>query len=401
MNRKVRYALGLAVMGSLCLGLTGCGSSAPTHLKSYFSSVSSIVSNLSSSGQDTTSSSSSSSSSSETEENSSAIQLDTPADFTVGEDGSYSFSAVENASQYLIYFCETTATEDGDDYLYSSSSISDTGADSYSGLLSDEIQAAYGAYLVKVFALPDLTDTTYSMSSAAAVEYTLTGAQSDPEIDYFWNAIDSELEVVLTNVEDYAYQAYPDSVDVIFTDVDGASADVTVSIAEVSADNYTAVSDQLEKGVTYSVTAVSTSGSEYVTNKETDAVTVAQALTPGDVNQLSDGYTWSDGWASFPRLTENFDLSGGLAGVLLGEGGNSADMVCTATDAGSGVSYAYTCEADYGVFNVVGTLELYSDGTLLYTEEGAGPVSAGTCEGVWTDNGDGTATLSFAPVEFS
>ena len=400
MNEKLRRTAGIAVMGALCLGLTGCGSSAPTHFKSYFSSVSTIVSNLASSGQNTTSSASSSSSSSEAEETSSAIQLDTPAEFTVGEDGSYSFSAVENASQYLIYFCETTATEDGDDYLYSSSSISDTGADSYSGYLSDEIQAAYGAYLVKVFALPELTDTTYSMSGAAVCEYTLTGTQSDPEIDYFWNAVDGEMEVVLTNVEDYAYQAYPDAVDVVFSDVDGTAADVTISISEVSADNYTAASSEIERGVTYEVTAVSTSSSEYVTNGTTDAVTVAEALTPGDANQLSENYSWSDGWASFPRLTEDFDLSGGLAGVLLGEGGNSADMVCTATDAGSGVSYAYTCEADYGVFNVVGTLELYSDGTLLYTEEGAGPVSAGSINGVWADNGDGTATLSFAPAAF-
>ena len=41
-------------------------------------------------------------------------QLATPTDFTVDENGSYSFTGVEDAEYYLLYFCDPTATGDDD-----------------------------------------------------------------------------------------------------------------------------------------------------------------------------------------------------------------------------------------------------------------------------------------------
>lgn len=393
-KRTTKQVTAVVLAGAACLALTGCSSQAPKHLKSYFSNASAIMSNL---GGSRKSSGTAASSESTTQ----ATQLDVPTDFTVSEDGTYSFKGVENATQYLIYFCEPTATEDGDDYIYSSDPITDTGAESYTGKLSDVINAAYGDYLVKVFAFPDLTDTAYSMSGAAKAEYVYSGAQSDPVVDYFWNTIDGTMELVLTNVEDYTYEVYPDAVEVTFTNTEDASDVVTASIEGITADTYTATTDQLTEGATYSVTAVSKSSNEYVTNAESAVVTVADSVTAdADKNVLSAGYTWSDGWASFPRLVENFPLSGGVAGQLMGSFGKiSADITCTATTASAGSAYTYSFDAPYGPFTISGTLELKSDGTAALNETGGGPVAGGTVEGVWVDNGDGTATISYVPAD--
>lgn len=393
-----RSAVGL-MAAALCLACTACGSSAGTHLSSYFSRVGDIVSDLASGGSVPGGTSTSATGTSDS--SSDAVQLATPANFTVDAEGNYSFDGVENASFYLIYFCEPTATEDGDDYLFASSPIYDDGSATYAGSCSDLFQFSYGEFLVKVFAFPELTDATLSMSSAATADYVFTGAQSDPVLDYFWNTNDSTLELVLTNVGDYTYEAYPDQVEVTFTNTADPADPVTATLEGVSAENYTLTVDSLTKGATYQVTALSRSSSEYVTNPETGTVTVAEALTLGEVNILSDGYTWSDGWATFPRLTEAFSLSsGGSAGTMTGKQGEmSAEIEATPAAAASGASYSYTIAVDFGGFSLAGTLDLMADGTMTFTENGGGPISAGSITGSWVDNGDGTATLSYSPAD--
>ena len=392
-----RAAVGL-MAAALCLTCTACGSSAGTHLASYFSRAGDIVSNLASGSNVPGGTSAQTPDSSDP--SSSAVQLSTPANFAVDAEGNYSFDGVENASFYLIYFCEPTATEDGDDYLFASSPIYDDDSATYTGKCSDLFQFNYGEFLVKVFAFPELTDTTLSMSSAATADYVFTGTQSDPVLDYFWNTNDSTLELVLTNVDDYTYEAYPDQVEVTFTNTADSVDTVTTMLEGVSAENYTLTVDSLTKGATYQVTALARSSSEYVTNPESGTVTVAETLTLGEVNILSEGYTWSDGWATFPRLTEAFPLSGRSAGTMTGKQGEmSAEIEATSTAAASGASYSYTTLVDFGGFTMEGTLDLMADGTMTFTENGGGPISAGSITGSWVDNGDGTATLSYRPAE--
>lgn len=397
--KKISYrVVSVVFLLLMCMGLAGCGSSAGKHLKSYYNNASAIVGNLASSGK-----SASSSGTKEDIQVSSAQQLSTPADFAVDAEGNYSFAGVENADFYLIYLCDESATKDEDDYLYSSDPIQETGAGSYSGKLSDSLQAAYGKYLVKVFAFPELTDTTYSMSSAALAEYTYSGTQNNPKIDYFWNTVDGTMELVLTNVGDYTYQAYPDEVSVTFADAENPEDTVLVSMTDISEDNNTATTNQLAKGIAYNVSAVSKSGSEYVLNQESDVVTVAEGLILGEVNILSEQYTWSDGWASFPRLTPAFDLAnGGSAGTMTGrQGAMSAELEAVPVSANAGCDYSYTVTVDFGGFTMDGTLDLKTDGTVEWNENGGGPISAGSIYGCWSNNGDGTAAISFAPADIS
>ena len=103
--------------------------------------------------------------------------LAAPQDFRVGADGSYSFTGSEGAEYYLLYFCAPDATSDNDSFLYSSSPINEDGSGTYTGQCSDLFDYAYGEYLVKVFAFPDITSEDYSMSTAASASYTYSGEQ--------------------------------------------------------------------------------------------------------------------------------------------------------------------------------------------------------------------------------
>jgi hypothetical protein len=379
--------------GMLALGCTACSTSAVTNANSYFSSVSKIVDNLTSANK-----APSASESKGGEQSSAATPLDGVTNFTVDADGNYSFTGCEGAGFYLIYFCDVAATDDEDDYIYASSPIEEDGSGNCSGNCADLFDFSYGQYLVKAFAFPELTDTTRERSTAAMQEYTVVGAQDSPVIDYFWDTNEQLLEIVLTNIDAYTYQAYPDSVDVTFSNVSNSADNVTVSLTDINADHYSVTTDQLKKDQTYTVTAVSNSASEYVTNAVSDAVNVVDELYLGEINVLSDNYTFSDGWATFPRLVECADLNGGQAGEVSGKfGGIYAPVETTAISANAGSAHSYTIKIDFGGFAMDGTLELKLDGTAEMTENGGGPVSAGTVFGSWVDNGDGTATISYSP----
>ena len=386
--KKHKLLLGL-LAGLLCLSCTACGSSLAQNTETYFSTTSAILRTLFSSGQ-------SDAPDAAPGEDSDAIQLDAPTGLTVGEDGSYSFTGVENAEYYLIYFCAPDATSDDDTFIYSSDPIEANDSNTYSGLFSDAFQYAFGDYLVKVYAFPDLTDDTYRMSTAATAEYVYTGNQSAPEIYYYWNTFDGTMGVQVANMDAYLYEAYPDKVDVTFTNTADSSDTVTLTIEGVSAENFSAQTDALTRGATYSVTAVATSTNSYVLNPTSDTTTVSDGLTLGENHLFVDGYSYSDGFANnifnWPIVAENFDLAnGGEAGHVAG-GFSSTAFMTTPTTVSAGSAYSYTLQAGSWA---AGTLELYPDGTFLANETGGGPVNASHIGGTWVDNGDGTATLNF------
>lgn len=389
-----KHVFKLILLGAaLSLFCTGCGTSAASNASRYFSNVSAIMGDLLK-RQDTV-----------PETENSAAALAAPGQFTVDVQGNFSFEGVENADYYLIYLCEPQAIEDGDNYLYSSEMISSTGSDAtYTGTLADIMDYAYGDYLAKVFAFPALGDNSHSMSAAATAPYTFSGTQHEPQVAYFWNTFDNTMGVQLLNVSDYTYEAYPDRVDIIFTNVNNSSDVVTVTLEDLSPDNYAASTSSITRGETYRITAMSTSESPYVTNPVTQEVTVGEAVTCGDANAMILGYIYADNIDGekallFPRICESFDLAnGGSAGEVSARYGQYSH---TATPTGPNT---YDIFIDMRMFNadtiwgIPGTLELHADGTLTLRENGWGPVPSASISGIWVDNGDGTATLSYDPA---
>lgn len=374
----------------LCFGLTACGSSVSSNTEIYFSQVGTILNNLFST-TDTSSKPNASASA--------GAQLAAPSDFAVDADGNYSFKGSEGAEYYLLYFCAPNANSDEDTFIYSSSPITDDGSDSYRGRCADLFDYAYGEYLVKVYAFPDLTDSEHSMSTAATANYVYSGEQSAPELYYYWNTFDNIMGVQIANMDDYLYEAYPDLVEVTFTNVDDSSDKVTVTIEGVSASNYGGETGDLTRGATYDVSAVATSASEYVTNSKSDTTKVSDGLTLGDCHLFTDGYSYSDGFANnifcWAIVGDSFDLAtGGEAGHAVSSFGGNVAFNATPTEARTGSAYSYDLLIT-AMMPVSGTMEVYADGTFEAQFEGVGPIQSSTIQGSWVDNGDGTVTLNY------
>ena len=181
-NTAPRKTLAAVLAVGMAAGLTGCGSTVAANTNDYFTNVSSILHTLQSNGSQQDAASSSTADA--------GNQLATPTDFTVDENGSYSFTGVEDAEYYLLYFCDPTATGDDDSYIYTSGPINANSSNTYSGNCADEFSYAFGSYLAKVYAFPDLTDKDHSMSKPATAEYSYSGNQSAPELNYYWNTFD-------------------------------------------------------------------------------------------------------------------------------------------------------------------------------------------------------------------
>lgn len=385
MKHLKKLAIGL-LGAALCLTCTACTSLAE-NTGIYFSTTSGILQNLMNSGKVPEKNTPSQS-------ESSGQQLAAPTDFTIDADGNYSFTGVEGAQYYLLYFCAPDAISDQDSFIYSSNQIASTGAGSYSGRCADEFDYAFGEYLAKVFAFPDLTDAEHIMSPAATASYTYSGEQSAPELSYYWNTFDGIMGVQVANMDVYEFQAYPDKVDVTFANVEDSSDVVTVTIDEVSPANCAAVTDELTRGASYSITAVATSSNPLVLNPTSDTTEVTDSVILGDCHVYVGSYSYSDGFANnifnWPIVAENFDLaSGGEAGTAPGRGGT---FMATPEDTSDGSAYSYTIQ---GGSWAQGPLELLPDGTFTAHETGGGPVNASTIEGTWVDNGNGTATLNY------
>ena len=392
--RKVLLLLGL--MCALALLCTACSSTtALDNIDTYYSEVGAVLDDWfsSSSGADTSGTGGSTTA---------ATALDAPGSFTLDADGNYSFNGVADADYYLVYFCAPDATNDSDPFLFSSGSIdaTGTGGETYSGSIDDLVQYGYGEYLVKVFAFPSLNDASHAMSTAATATYSFSGAQDAPVIEYLWNTFDGTVDVQLSNIDTYMYQAYPDSVEVTFTNTADPSDTVVVTIEDLSADHYSATSDALTRGATYDITAVNHSENAYVTNGTSDTAQVAQGVTFGGHNVISADYYYTDGIArnsfSYPQYVDRFDLING--GVFnCGNSSISFNFTATPTAASAGSAYTYSMTSDNRPFAIQdGTLELYTDGTFRFDQYSEMPPQGPShIEGIWTDNGDGTANLSF------
>lgn len=391
-----KLTLGL-LTAALTLTLTSCGTTVMNNSKIYFNQTAAVAQNLlgSSAAKKETASAANS-----------AAALAAPGDFSVDADGNYSFTGSEGAEYYLLYFCDSEATSDEDTFLYSSSPIEADGSETYSGKCADLFDYAYGDYLVKVYAFPDLTDDTHSMSTAATANYVYSGTQSAPQLYYCWDVFSNVMGVQVGNMGDYLYQAYPKRVDVTFTNVENGSDVVTVSIEDVSPDNYGIETDALTRGATYAVTAVATSESQFVTNPTSDVTTVSDGLTLGAHNLFTEGYYFSDGFNDelmyWPMLFENFDpVAGGLVGNAKSFGTRPMTFTATPTTASGDAKYAYDVLVDCWM-PMNGKLELFHDGTFEISQEGVGPFQSSRIQGAWIENEDGTVTLSYdhSTVEF-
>lgn len=386
--KRVKKCLALtAIVAALCLLCTGC-TTAFSNAERYFSSAGSVVDTLLSSGKAPSAHGSSD------EPVATATPLAAPTDFSMSEDGTYTFTGVEGADYYLLYFCAPDTAEGDDSFLYSSSPIpADNGAGTYTGNYLDVLQAAYGEYLARVIAFPESRDTSRSMSAPAATPFTAVGEQAAPRLEYFWDPFSDTMNLQLSNAGDYTYQAYPDKVEVTCVNVNDPADTVTAVLEGVSEQNVD-FSAALTKGETYTLTAHAVSGSPYITNPTSSETVVAEDAALGELNLLSPGYSYFHDYVNFPLLTENFDLiNGGSAGDFMSWiGSYSYNCIPTAPSAGSSYSY------DVDIFFVdqgAGKLELRADGTATLSHTQWAFISAAHIDGVWIDNGDGTATLNF------
>lgn len=391
-----KFALG-ALAATVALSCTACGSTFAENTSKYFENTAQILNTMFSSGNTNKKTPQA------TESGSELVKLETPGSFTLSEDGKFSFTGVENADHYLIYLCDPSATDDGADFLYSSEPITEDGSGTYSGTLSDIAQYAYGEYLVKVYAFPALMDTQHDTSGAASASFTYTGNQSNPNIAYCWDTFTGAMNVQVSNLDVYQFEAYPNQVDVTFTNVADESDTVTVTIQDVSPENYSGTTDQLTRGEIYRVTAVSTSNSDYVLNPTTQAVEVVGQLVAGESNVLGGSYLYEDPTGSFewPYVCENFNLAAGgnMGDTLKLWGEEPLSLEATPAAASDGAVYSYDIMV-MTVWQVPGTMHLYADGTFSVSEVGAGPILPTSVKGTWVDNGDGTATLSYDHTSF-
>lgn len=393
--RYAKRAVLLLFAAMMCALCTACSTTAMENLDTYYSEVGAVLDVWFSSSDRSAQPGGS-------QQQDDTSKLAAPGGFTLAADGSYSFTGVEHADYYLLYFCAPDATGDSDPFLFSSNSIpaAGTGGESYSGSVDDLVRYGYGEYLVKVFAFPNLNDSQHTMSTASTASYSYSGAQDAPVIDYLWNTFDGTIDVQLTNINDYTYQMYPDQVEVTFVNAADSSDTVVLTMEDLSPEHYNLTSDALTPGATYHISAVNHSGSTFVTNADSDVTQVARDVTFADQNVISANYYYTDGIArssfSYPQYVDRLDLTnGGVFDCM-----NSSirfNFTATPVPANAGSAYSFTMESDNRPFAIKnGTLELYPDGTFRFDQYSEMPPQGPShIEGIWADNGDGTADLSF------
>ena len=425
---KKRTNVFYALLVVMCLGLSAC-TTAGDNTAEYFSQISSKLEILTSS---------SSSSDSDSTADSDTTPLDAPGDFTLDEDGSYSFTGVEDADYYLIYMYDENDTE-SDSYAYISTNIDEDGSGTYSGSLYDFNESyAYSAYSVEVKAYPSSSDEEHGTSEAATAEFTVSGEVVDPEFSYIWSCFTDELTVNFENVSSYDSSAYPSSVTITLTNEDDSSDVVTTTVDEVTSETSTIVVSDVTLDATYDVSADATWDETYVTNASA-SVDLGSITLASDANAASEGYVYSSGiysYMDYPLMAYNFNVTDGgelatytytetsggydfMTGETTEEVTTTMEVIYTATptDTEDGDLYTFTWTAansdgsdlssspmgDGGLSVATGTLHIYEDGTFLM-ECDAALISEGfsnsyhdasSIEGSWVDNGDGTITMAF------
>ena len=381
---KKRILLVTVLVLAFCLIASGCSTSMMTNAKEYYSNTTAILAQLTSGSKG-----------SEKQASAAATPLDAPGSFSVDEAGNYSFEGVANADYYLIYFCAPDAAEDDENFLYSSEPIpAHQDSNSYAGVCRDVIKAPYGEYQVRVLAVPALSDSSHSMSQAVSTAYTQVGAQSAPALEYLWDPFVNTLTLQLANADAYAYEAYPKQIDITVTNINNADDQVSLTLEGIADGNKEVSTDALTKGETYRISSTAVSDVPYVTNQTSDTSVIAEGLSIGELNILSDGYSYKHGWFTYPLLWENFDLTNGGSSVELADM-QEYTLDCVPADPTPGSAYSYSYSARPSAI-VTGMLELHEDGTVLCYNKNSPPIPDAEISGIWVDNGDGTATICFS-----
>lgn len=382
MKRRILLITVLAL--TFCLIASGCSTSMMTNAKEYYNNTTAILSQLTAGNKR-----------GEKKADTAAAPLDAPSNFSVDEAGNYSFDGVADAGYYLIYFCAPDAAADDENFLYSSEPIpAHPDSNSYTGVCRDVIKAPYGEYQVRVLAAPALNDSSHSMSQAVSTAYTQVGTQSAPALEYFWDPFTSTMTLQLANADAYAYEAYPQQIDITVTNVNNAEDQVSLALEGIADGNKEISTDALTKGETYRISAAAVSDVPYVTNQTSDTSVVVEGLSIGELNILSDGYSYKHGMFTYPLLWENFDLKNGGSSIELADL-QEYTLDCVPADPTPGSAYSYSYSARPAVI-VTGMLELHEDGTALCYNKNSAPVADSEITGFWVDNGDGTATICFS-----
>lgn len=454
-TKEISAAMAAALCGTL---LTGCASTMSSNSSVYMTQMSQKMNVWKNSiGAPAQADSSAASSSEEVDDGTARVA--TPANWTVNESGEYSFDGVEDAAYYIIYLYDkndtsgsfaymSTNIEDDGSAAYTGK-LSDLFGYCY-GLYDAEVVAypEVGVTDVKKSKAAECDFTVTGEVPDASVGYLWDGFTNTFGVEllnfeeYAASSFPTEVKVTLTNQSD--------SADVVTLDIQNVSIDDNVFSAETQ---------DVTLGATYAVQASMTWDSEVVTNAsatlDLGTVTTAEgqnAMTDGYGYLNTDVYLSLD----YPMVKTDFDLAnGGSAGTwyffvnafttnkgvaipttfvdcrnFQGEkssmggdyhDGEDVEFTVTPTAANSGAAYSYdlTVAGPRDVVSLfdgffwndmpdgTGTLDLYSDGTFKMVilppqsnGDSAGPMgprglAGSSIEGNWTDNGDGTATLSY------
>ena len=441
-NRKkgmrTRAAL---VAGLVCMGLLSGCSNVGEHSNTYFKQMSNVVSTAISSQQAIAAAEAESSDTTETVVDENA--LSTPADFVVNEDGTYSFSAVENAQYYYIYVYESTTSMDASTQ---SEKILDDGSDSYSGTLSDLGTFTYQTWDIRVVAYPDYENTDYTASAAASCEYVVTGEveYGEPTFSYMWTVTSGALEVKVSDME-YTLTAYPEEILLTLTNTADSSDVVTIDITDVDSTSASGSTTDVQEDAAYAISAEFIWDEDYVTNPDY-TMDGGEAETSSTENLISGEFYYSSAIFNnfdFPHVYEGFDPEeGGLAGVWYidsstiqtgwgweeeetddeEETDNNCYFYATPIDAEDGALYSYSImvtspggsitatplmsPGSNSTDAIFGYMNIYDDGTFTveieYQYISTDMMNAATyyvpgvmCEGVYVEEADGTLTLSY------
>lgn len=371
--------------------------------------------------------------------------LSSVGNLKVAEDGTFSFDAVENADNYMIYMYDAE-TGDG---KYASEAIFAEG-NTVSGNLKDYGTYGYGAFDVQVIAYPAMGDKDHKKSEPASASLSVSGQVEEVKVAYRWDAFEGTFGVQLANVEGYAASSYPTRLIVTLTNQADASDVVTFDWENVCPENnnFYGETAEITKDAVYDI-KVEAEFSALVTNNK-QALELGTLTTSSKRSEITDGYGYRISgiysYADFPTAADLNPAGGsigtsyyfsaysvsdkGLVTVASLDGDAIYFTAEPAAEATEGSQYSFTvrmANADGVIISNsgwngptemrpgVGTLELYADGTFLLsitgseadpngTEEtqqqggmpgGNSGVTAAEVGGVWELNADGTIHLSY------
>ena len=323
MRLKNTRKMALMLAGLLCMGmLSGCSTKVGEHSSTYFKQMSYVFTTAAknASGADVASS---------LDPNA----LLAPGNFTVDEDGSYSFDGVENAQYYYIYVYSNSTTKDA---AAQSEKIVEDGSGTYTGSLSDFANLTYQDWTVRVVAYPD-ANGELKASPASSVTYTKSGAvdYGEPQLYYMWSLASKTLTIKVDDME-YGNTAYPTNIHLTLTNDADAGDVIELDIDDISSSSATASTTAAKEDATYSIKADFTWDADFVSNPEY-SVSGAEAQTSSTENKIAGDFYYSSAIFKafdFPHVQENFDpVQGGQAGMWFNNGSESSTRMPWETEA--------------------------------------------------------------------